>query len=307
MIVYTKNDFLESPDFPFYIALYAHPPDWNNPHMHEFIECVYVAGGTGEHLYKGNTYPISRGDFFVIEPNTMHGYRVLGGSPLRVYNILFLPSLLESELRQLARVTPFINFFYVEPFLREPSGFQYHLKLSANEGVETEFLLDRIAGEYRRKALGYRLLIKSLLMDLFVSLSRCYEKHSTPSSFSSRNEQTVMLRVCDFIRKHYAQPIMMEQIYQMCGMSASTFTTKFKQVVGKTFIEFRNEVRIGVSRELLRNTDDKIIHIAREVGFEDVSQFNKVFKQLTGTTPGQYRAISSPGVLKSVKGSGRTR
>jgi AraC-like DNA-binding protein/mannose-6-phosphate isomerase-like protein (cupin superfamily) len=293
MIYYTKEHFLESPDFPFYIAPFTVKPSRISPHQHEFIECVFVAEGAGEHIYNGRSYPIARGDFFVIEPNVVHGYRVRGSLPMVVYNVLFLPSLLETELRHLSQVTPFIHFFYLEPLLREPSDFQYHLKLSVNEDLETKFLLDRILNEYTQKNLGYRLCIKAMLMELFIFLSRCYENRISKPLSSSRDEETIMKWVCELTRLHYAQPIMMEQIYQMCGMSASAFTAKFKQYAGKTFTEFRNDIRIKVSCEFLRNTDNKIIHIAQDVGFNDVSHFNKAFKQLMGMTPGHYRAIGT--------------
>ncbi|CAG7648647.1 AraC family transcriptional regulator [Paenibacillus allorhizosphaerae] len=289
MIYYTKEHFLESPDFPFHITPYTFRTNAIAPHKHEFIECVFVAEGEGEHIYRGESYPIARGDFFVIEPQVEHGYRVTGSVPMAVYNVLFLPELLEAELRQLSQVTPFIRFFYLEPLLRVPSDFQYHLKLSVNEGLETKFVLDRIVGEFSKKELGYRLCIKAMLMELFIFLSRCYEKRMSEPFTSGRDEKTVMEWVCEFTKLHYAQPIMMEQIYQMCGMSAAAFTAKFKQYAGKTFTEFRNEVRIGVSCELLRHSGDKIIHIAQEVGFNDLSHFNKAFKQMTGMTPGQYR------------------
>ncbi|WP_147433410.1 AraC family transcriptional regulator [Paenibacillus ginsengarvi] len=292
MIYYTKEQFLESPDFPFHIEPYEFHSNAIAPHKHEFIECVFVAEGEGEHIYRGETYPIARGDFFVIEPQAEHGYRVTGSVPMVVYNILFLPELLETELRQLSQVTPFIRFFYLEPMLRVSSEFQYHLKLTVNEGLETKFLLDRIVGEYGKKELGYRLCVKAMLMELFISLSRWYEKRVSEPLSAVRDEKSVMAWVCEFMKLHYAQPIMMEQIYQMCGMSAAAFTAKFKQYAGKTFMEYRNEVRIGMACELLRGSGDKIIHIAQEVGFNDLSHFNKAFKQLTGKTPGQFRSAA---------------
>lgn len=284
MIYYKNEHFLESANFPFYIAPYTILPNWNAPHKHEFVECVFVMDGACEHLYKGMSQPISRGDFFIIEPNVEHGYRVAGDQPVEIYNILFLPSLLEDELRKLSEATRF-----VDPLLSEPYEFRYHLKMAVNESLETKYVLDRIFHEYRNKALGYRLSIKALLMELFISLSRCYEGQ-TSQPFSSTKDHNIISWICEFIRLHYAQPIMMEQIYHMCGMSAANFTSKFKQIVGKTFTEYRNDLRIEISCELLRNSDKKVIHISQEVGFNDVSHFNKAFKQFMGMTPSQYRS-----------------
>ncbi|MNW07977.1 HTH-type transcriptional regulator YesS [compost metagenome] len=75
----------------------------------------------------------------------------------------------------------------------------------------------------------------------------------------------------------------------MCGMSQSAFTSRFKQYMGKTFIEFRNEIRIRIAKELMLSTNTNILQIAQEVGFDDLSFFNKLFKQMHGISPGKFR------------------
>jgi YesN/AraC family two-component response regulator len=59
--------------------------------------------------------------------------------------------------------------------------------------------------------------------------------------------------------------------------------------MGKTFTEYRNEVRIHSSLKLLRESDDKIIAVAENVGISDLSYYNKLFKKHTGLTPREYR------------------
>jgi hypothetical protein len=71
-----------------------------------------------------------KGDVFVIEPNVNHAYEVDMNDHLLVCNILFLPSLLNNELKALSRVTSFVDFFFVEPFLRNRLNFSAHLKLN---------------------------------------------------------------------------------------------------------------------------------------------------------------------------------
>lgn len=289
MTLYSKDTYLESDEFPFAAFPFSTLPERPlMPHTHDFIELVYVYEGCGEHLYKGRSYPISTGDIFVIPPYVKHDYRVIGPKPLNIYNVLFLPSFLTSELQALSSVTPFVNFFYVEPFLRQNVDFQSHLKLTPLEGQEVKLRLDRIVKEFRQKALGYRISIKALLIELLVWLSRRYEERLIEPLFRP-NESEAIRQLCEYLGQHYAQPIKLEQVCQMCGMSQTSFTFKFKQTVGKTFVEYRNEVRIHASLKLLRETDDKIILIAERVGIHDLSYFNKLFKQHTGLTPREYR------------------
>jgi AraC-like DNA-binding protein len=72
-------------------------------------------------------------------------------------------------------------------------------------------------------------------------------------------------------------------------MSQSSFGDKFKKNVGKTFTEYRNEVRINASLKLLRETDLNILSIAENVGIHDLSHYYKLFRQYTGMTPRIYR------------------
>lgn len=285
-----KNDaFLESSDFPFFAGPYRieeHAPI--KPHSHEFIELAYVAEGIGVHRYKGEPFRIGAGDVFVIEPGAEHAYEVSEGSSLLVYNVLFIAGLLKSELETLSEVTPFVDFFYVEPFLRSAVHFQSHLRLDVYEQLEMKGLLDHIVAEFKSKKLGYRIVTKTRLIEMFVFLSRCYALHQSPSP-SFRTETNMLVRICEFIEQHYAQPLSLPQVSQLCGMSPSAFSAKFKQHTGNTFIEYRNKVRLTIAAHRIQLTEEKILTISQDVGFDDLSFFNKLFKQQYGLSPGQYR------------------
>lgn len=290
MRIYPKESFLESDAFPFGIQKFPTLPERPlTPHSHDFIELVFVADGTGEHLYKGNAFPLSKGDIFVIPPYVEHDYRVLGSSPMEVFNVMFLPSFLESELAVLSEVTSFVNFFYVEPFLRRSPDFESHLKLSLPEARETEERLERIAREAEQKALGYRISVKALLIELLVWLSRRYEDRVIGTLYHP-NETKVIRQLCEFLDQHVAEPLRLEQVCQMCGMSQTSFTAKFKKTTGQTFTEYRNEARIHASLKLLRETDEKIIWIAERSGVGDLSHYNKLFKKLMNMSPREYRS-----------------
>ena len=287
-----SRDYLESADFLFSAEPYEiQDGQVIEPHSHEFVEFVYIASGTGEHRYRGNAYRIGEGDVFIIEPDAEHAYRCAAGERLRVYNILFDAQFFTDELAALVRVTPFVDFFYVEPFLRHRVDFESHLRLGPRERMELQYWLDSLVEECRTRELGYRILIKTRLIEIFVYLSRCREKQRKPSSMAGMPDEERMLRgVCEFIERHHAQPLTLAQVCQLCGMSQSAFTVKFKRHTGRTFVEFRNEVRLRVARDLLANTDDKIAAIAAEAGFEDLSFFNKRFREAVGQSPREFRA-----------------
>lgn len=294
MTLYSSEDYLESPDFPFHINIYKiNRNEIIEDHSHEFIEFAFISEGIGEHTYRGSSYSISNGDVFVIEPGISHAYRVGYNSEVYVYNVLFQPSLLMQELESLTSVTSFVNFFYVEPLLRKTVNFQSHLRLQPQEQLEIKLLLDRLLKEYKQKGLGYQVLVKTILIEIFILLSRCYDRrlHKPMTFLASENE--IMERISQFIELHHAQPLTLQQVSQLCGMSLSAFTTKFRQYKGLSFVEYRNQIRLSVAEDLLVRTDRKITDIMSEVGFEDLSHFIRMFKQFKGATPGQYRKLRS--------------
>lgn len=291
MTRFNNRDFFEGNDFLFYIAPYR--IDSNEvvePHSHEFFEFVYIAEGFGKHMYQGQSYTISEGDVFVIEPGKEHGYRVDENTYLLVYNVLFQPIVFKKEIEALSQIHSFVNFFYVEPFLRETMDFECRLTLNLNERMEMIFLLNRLVKDYQEKGLGYRLLIKTRMLEMFIFLSRCYnERVRYPMREYAVEESELFRQIGEFIERHYNRPLSLEQVSRFCGISQSAFTTKFKQHFGRSFVTYRNELRIRVAKGLLAETEEKILAISQKVGFQDLSFFHKVFKQSVGMSPGKYR------------------
>jgi transcriptional regulator GlxA family with amidase domain len=75
-------------------------------------------------------------------------------------------------------------------------------------------------------------------------------------------------------------------------MSPNYFSAFFKLSTGFSPIEYLNKMRVAKSIEMLRETDYSIAQIALECGFNNLANFNKIFKHFTETTPSQIRKIS---------------
>jgi AraC-like DNA-binding protein len=282
--------FFESEEFLFYIAPYTiSSNEIIEQHSHEFFELVYVIEGSGSHIYQEKIFSIHEGDVFIIEPEKIHGFEVGNNEYLKVYNLLFQPKFLKKEIESLSYLESFISFFYVEPFLRETVHFKDHLTLRYHQQTEIMILLQKIVQEYNRKENGYQILIKTRMLELFILLSRYYENATTQKIINECEYTEIIEQICKFITCHYNRPLSLEQVSKLSGMSKSNFTSKFRQIVGQTFIEYRNKIRINAAKKLLAHTNEKIIYIAAEVGFEDISHFNRTFKDYTNMSPSKYR------------------
>ena len=81
-------------------------------------------------------------------------------------------------------------------------------------------------------------------------------------------------------------------------MSDSAFCHFFKKKTGRNFADYVNEVRIGHAAQMLYETTDGIAEICYACGFNNTSNFIRVFKKKRGETPSQYRASSQRIVTK---------
>ncbi|MGA0556596.1 AraC family transcriptional regulator [Larkinella sp. VNQ87] len=101
-------------------------------------------------------------------------------------------------------------------------------------------------------------------------------------------EQERINRIYRFVEGHFAQPIAIGQVASLANLTVPAFCRYFKKMTQMTFTDFVNEFRITQARKLLTG-DRSIGEVCFESGFNNLSHFNKVFKQRTGQTPGEYR------------------
>ncbi len=95
--------------------------------------------------------------------------------------------------------------------------------------------------------------------------------------------------VTEYINRHSAEPLLVEDLAAMCGMSYSYFAKNFHQQYGRSCKEYIEFVRVNKVENLLLFTDSDLATISRETGFADCSHLIKIFKAWKGITPKQYR------------------
>ena len=95
--------------------------------------------------------------------------------------------------------------------------------------------------------------------------------------------------VKDFLTRHYCEGHTRNELAEAVDMSPDHLGRMFKQHTGKKISDFLNALRVEKASELLRTSDDKIITIAYDVGFESLRTFNKVFLELKAVSPNSFR------------------
>lgn len=95
---------------------------------------------------------------------------------------------------------------------------------------------------------------------------------------------------CEALRAEWNKNRRIEDYAAMCGMSSAGFYRAFRRCMGKTPVEYRNEIRLSNAETMLRHTEIRVGEIARTVGFSDPYYFCRVFAASCGLSPRKYRA-----------------
>jgi AraC-like DNA-binding protein len=93
-----------------------------------------------------------------------------------------------------------------------------------------------------------------------------------------------------YIHEHHKRELLLGETAEMFNMSVSSFCSFFKRYTGQTFVEFLNRLRISKACEKLLSSDDDITSIGFECGFNNLSNFNRRFKQFKNESPRRYRS-----------------
>ncbi|MCR5213810.1 MAG: response regulator [Eubacterium sp.] len=93
----------------------------------------------------------------------------------------------------------------------------------------------------------------------------------------------------EYIKENYAEDLNMAVVSNYISMNYTLFSINFKQYTGSNFVNYLKEIRLNAARNLLVETDEKIIDIARAVGYENYKHFLKSFRMEFGVSPTEYR------------------
>lgn len=130
------------------------------------------------------------------------------------------------------------------------------------------------------------LRILKVIAEISAPETLCSSGFQPPSK--NHDEQRLQL-VYDFIFSHYEEPIGLQDLAELIHMEPSSFSRFFKKGTGKTFSRFLAEIRTGHACRMLIETDYTISRILLDSGFHNQSNFNHIFKSITGIRPKEFR------------------
>jgi two-component system, response regulator YesN len=92
-----------------------------------------------------------------------------------------------------------------------------------------------------------------------------------------------------YVAEHYAEDLNLGGVAASVRLSPSYFSAKFKRHAGMCFSEYLNQVRVEAAKRMLLEGSSMVYEVAERCGYRDSYYFNRVFKRITGLSPGSYR------------------
>lgn len=285
-----RDEVFRHSDFPFGIRrAYPQPEHHLHDHQH-FSELVAIYAGHGVHFTETERYPLATGDVFVIAGDQKHGYTDL--HDLHLVNIMFDPDRIVTQTSHIKKLPGYHVLFDLEPRYRRQHQFASRLRLGPNELDELMRMVGELEDELEEERAGYEHMVTARFMLMVGYLCRCYAGTSHPAGRSLMR----IGEVISYLESNYAEPIDLELLQRIAGMSSSGLLRSFREATGYAPIDYLIRLRIARACHVLRTTDLPITETAFEVGFQDSNYFARQFRSIMGSSPSQYRRGIRPRV-----------
>lgn len=250
-------------------------PHW---HFHPEYEIVYISNGKGKRHIADHLSNYSNGDLIFLGPNLPH-HGFSRGLKEKHHEIVV-------QMKEDFLGTDFLHRPEMEEiyqlFERSKSGLVFYGKTKHRLGA----LLYEVANLD-----GFERLLALLRFLREMALASECESLHLRSGFAELSviDRKRMEKVQQYVQQQFRDDISLENMANEVNMTVPAFCRYFKKLTNTTFTNFVNEFRVAYARKLLREEDWTIAKICMESGFNNVSHFNRQFKEINGSSPSDYR------------------
>lgn len=252
--------------------------------FHRMYELYYLSQGTREYFIHDRTYLVEAGSFVLIPPLVLH--KTLEPADAGHSRLLF--------------------HFTAEdlPFSSDTEGWlgtmfrtdqPIHTPSSAHVSAQTEKLVcvaEALLTLNSTPQPQNELLLRSLLTQILVGIHEDLTEQRGEMSERLEPETSMPKQIQDvlsYLHAHHHKEITLDDLAERFFVSRSQLSRRFKGATGFTIIEYLNNTRIISAQQQLLDTSTPVARIAENVGFGSHSQFNRVFRSLTGMSATEFR------------------
>lgn len=275
-IEYKEKRLHGTKSFPFayYHLTSAHPRYNMIYHWHTECEIIHIISGCFALSLDGEQIKLYKGDCAFVSPGVLHG-----GVPSDCeYECLVFDAGILVKAGGICAKS-------INPIL------EHNRKITTFFDNKSTFskLCTEIMETMRQRDEFYEFSVLGQMLLLFGEVFKSSEYSDNQTINHTRIKKLRMFKsALSYIEEHYSEDLTLEMIAQVCDLNSNYFCRSFKELTGKTPMEYLNYYRIESACELIASSDMPLIDIALSCGYNDYSYFIKVFKKYKGITPHKY-------------------
>lgn len=257
-------------------------------HSHPSLELGLFEDFYGTYTLRDREYSIQPGDVFLFRSNEEHYVTSIDSDhDLECVGLHFSPEFIWSPS------DPIFDMHYMYVFSEQNRSFENLLPRRSAMTARVRKLLHLIEAEFQEKKPEYPLMIKMNLIEILILIIRQYPEQDLEqmkTRLSVKRDTLARLEsVMEYINNHLSEPMKLDELAAIAKMSPSYFSQLFKSVNGFSTWDYIISRRIDMAQTLLSTTDQSVLDIAFQCGFNNSTNFNRAFKKITSFSPKEYR------------------
>ncbi|PTS98499.1 AraC family transcriptional regulator [Pedobacter sp. HMWF019] len=252
-------------------------------HFHELCELVWIEKSHGKRIVGDHIGNFEDNDLVLMGPDLPHiwqSHNILSSEDNEVAKstVIYFPS---DFILGLTDDQNILNL--IEDLIKKAGR---GLKFYGKTNQEVTLILKKLPQQK-----GIDKIISFLRVIDILSSSHEYEYLATIGFKNPYNEKDTnrINKVYQFLMKNFKRDINLKEVAELCNMTTNSFCRFFKDRSQKSLTQFINEIRIGHACKLLQNPEYSIAEVCYSSGYNNLTNFNKFFKQITGMSPSHYR------------------
>ena len=256
-------------------------------HYHSDYEINLVMNASGTRVVGDGEEKFEKTDLVMTGPNLPHAWKSDSKKGHLVITIQFSEKILDYPILQ-KRMFSSIKNLLIES--------RRGLMFPEPQNIP---IIEKITRLPRLQGFHTALEFLSILYDLSISnrhvlVSNLYDQKAIVTSAKSRR----VMKVCEYIESHYEEDISLSTVAGLVNMSESAFSHFFKKKTGCSYIGYLNSTRVSKASIMLSDTTHSINEICYSCGFNNSSNFIRIFKKIKGMTPSEYRTYIQQMLIK---------
>lgn len=275
---FKENTFLPDRTFPINVFFV---PGGFSAHWHDHIEWIYVREGQARIQIDGSFQQLDAGELAFVNAKQLH-------SAVKLVPETELICIVFNEALVRGSGLDITEHHYFVPYLQRQLKWPSWMRADAPFVEELNASFSRLIVEFANKQAGYELLVKAELLRIFGLYFR-YAEQSNLQSPPRAPKPYDFSNLLQSLRDRFHETISVSEAARMVSLSPNHFCKIFKQVTGKTLIEYMHMLRTQEAERLLRETDCPVTEIASLVGFSNMTYFGRVFKKVRNKAPSEIR------------------